>query len=192
MFTKNVFRLGFVLILTADFIGCNSGGNDNTTRFSKTALQGKQVFESKKCGTCHSIGEARGDSTAPNLADPFIANDSMFVRAHLEFVEKTKMPPIELSDREMRLVSDYVAELHRANHPSVPEKEADTYCPVCYAPVASKQAVAENLFVSYLGDKYYFECQDCVKTFEKAPEAFLVLWRDYLKKHNKHIRSSLK
>lgn len=161
-------------------IGCTKLDQENAPQFSQAAMKGKAIFEARNCGSCHAVNGTEVAKTAPNLSSPFIANDSMFVRAHLEFVEKSEMPPIDLSQEDMRLLSLYIAEIHRANHPSVPEEQADTYCPVCYAPVSMAQASADKLVSSYLGDKYYFECEDCMKAFEEAPEAFLVLWRDYL------------
>ncbi|RMF65859.1 MAG: YHS domain-containing protein [Calditrichaeota bacterium] len=150
-----------------------------SARFSALALQGKRVFEEKHCAECHTTGTARADSVAPDLSNPFLANDSMFVQTHLKFVERTKMPPLKLSDKEIRLLSYYVAELHRAQNETVSEAEADARCPVCYAPVKKEKALADDLFVSYLGTHYYFECEQCLETFRQAPEAFIELFRQY-------------
>lgn len=115
------------------------------------------------------------ESEAPVLADPFIANDSLFVQVHLKFVKSSDMPPVELSANEIRLLSRYVAEIHRAKYPSISEQKADVRCPVCYAFVSSQTALENKLYVTYLGDKYYFECPQCVDTFKKAPQAFIEL-----------------
>ncbi|MFQ5677427.1 MAG: hypothetical protein ACE5G1_16180 [bacterium] len=85
------------------------------------------------------------------------------------------MPPVELSAREIRLLSYYVAGLHRAKNPTVSKADADATCPVCYSPVSIAQARASKLYAKFLGKRYYFECQDCAATFRKAPEAFLKL-----------------
>jgi YHS domain-containing protein len=149
------------------------------------AEQGKLLYEQYECAKCHQEGGAAAtaditaDSIAPDLGDPFLANDSQFVQVHLRFVERTAMPPIRLSAKEIRALGHYVAKIHRERHPSVPEEQADAYCPVCYAPVASQQAIAEKLFVTFRGEKYYFECKDCQTTFRKAPEAFLELLKQY-------------
>lgn len=149
------------------------------------AAQGKILYEQYQCAKCHfEGGEAAtvdivADSVAPDLADPFLANDSQFVKVHLRFVDRTSMPPIRLSEKEINALSHYVAQIHRERYPSVPEEQADCYCPVCYAPVASQQATVDNLFVTFRGDKYYFECKDCQTTFKKAPEAFLELLKQY-------------
>jgi YHS domain-containing protein/mono/diheme cytochrome c family protein len=179
MLWKNAFYLVLISLMTVLLIGCSGTSEKDASQFSEMALQGKKVFESKNCGECHSVGEPRADAQAPDLSNAFIANDSMFVQAHLKFVDNTKMPPIRLTDKDITLLSHYIAELHRAAHPTIPEEEADTHCPVCYAPVSIEKATTEKLFVSYLGEKYYFECHDCMEAFEKAPEAFIVLWRTY-------------
>lgn len=180
MLSKNLSYAVLVSFLAALLIGCSGAKNDNAGQFSRIALQGKKVFETKNCGECHSTGEP-GKKEAPDLSNAFIANDSMFVQAHLKFLDESKMPAIEISGQEIQLLSHYIAELHRANHPTVSEEEADTHCPVCYAPVSVESATKEKLFTTYLGDKYYFECRECLATFEKAPEALLVLWRAYEK-----------
>ncbi|MFQ5823005.1 MAG: hypothetical protein ACE5JB_03020 [bacterium] len=179
MLSKNILCVILLSIFAVLLIGCSRATNEEPSNFSAIALQGKKVFETKNCGECHSVGEPREDNKAPNLSSPIIANDSMFVQAHLKFVEKSKMPPIQLTEKEILLVSNYIAELHRVNYQSIPEEEADTHCPVCYAPVSKEKAKNENLYFSYLGEKYYFECQDCTEIFEKAPGAFLVLWKNY-------------
>lgn len=179
MLCKNSFYLVLISFIPVLLIGCSGTNEKDASKFSKVALQGKEIFENKNCGVCHPVGKPRENAEAPDLANAFIANDSMFVQAHLKFVDKTQMPPIQLTDGEIKLLSYYIAELHRAVHPTVPAEEADARCPVCYASVSIKKAKIEEFFTSYLGEKYYFECQDCMVTFEKAPEAFIVLWQAY-------------
>ncbi len=148
-------------------------------RLSPLAQEGKAVFEARRCGKCHYLGDEAVASEAPSLLDPFLANDSLFVETHLRFVQQTKMPPVELTPREIKAVSHYVAELHRARYPSVPPEQADALCPVCYAPVSSRLARKQRLVVRYLDEPFFFECDTCLETFKKAPTAFRELLRQY-------------
>ncbi len=183
-----------VILLTligSILVGCVQSKQSESENFSELALRGKQIFEAKECGKCHYIGDEKVESEAPDLTDPFIANDSLFVQTHLKFVGLTKMPPIELTSREIDLLSFYVAELHRAKHPTVSEADADARCPVCYAPVSIAQAKANKLTGTFLGQKYYFECEDCLQLFRKYPVAFRELFRQY-QLENGNLGSSLK
>ena len=82
------------------------------------------------------------------------------------------MPPIKLSDEEIRLLSYYVAGLHADKHATVSIDKADARCPVCHAPVLIAEAVQANLHVDYLGEDFYFECRECLDAFLRVPEAF--------------------
>ncbi len=159
--------------------GCIQSKQRESENFSELALQGKQIFEAKDCSKCHYIGDEKVESEAPDLTDPFIANDSLFIQTHLKYVQETKMPPLELSSKEIHLLSFYVAELHRAKYPTVNASEADARCAVCFAPVSIAQAKATKLTGTFLGDKYYFECEDCLQLFRKYPVAFRELFRQY-------------
>jgi YHS domain-containing protein len=152
-------------------LGC--GRSDGSGReLSKLAMQGKGIFELHDCSKCHYIGDEDVQGGAPDLASPFLANDSMFVRAHLKSIESSKMPPIELAENEIRALSHFIAELHRAKHPTISEDKADAHCPVCLAPVKIDES---RLSANFLGKKYYFECEQCQEAFQKAPEAFVEL-----------------
>lgn len=171
-----VVLLAFLLFMPA----CHKA--DQTARqqkFAKLAMQGKEVFEAQECNKCHYVGDAEVASPAPDLTDPLLANDSLFVQAHLKFVEMTDMPPVQLTQEEVKLLSFYIAGLHAAKYPTVRWDKADAFCPVCYAPVLIKQAEEAGLAVKFLGENYYFECQDCVNTFRRSPEAFIELLREY-------------
>ncbi len=120
----------FMSIAFITFMGCVQSKKSVEANFSELALQGKQVFEEKQCSKCHYIGDEKVESEAPNLTHPFIANDSLFVQTHLKYVEEPKMPPLELTSKEIHLLSFFVAELHRAKFPTVSEAEADARCPV--------------------------------------------------------------
>lgn len=145
---------------------------------SENALQGKLIFEKNKCSRCHIKGEDHmqviegREVLVPDLTNPFIAGDSLFVRAHLRFVEETDMPPIKLTDKEIQLVSTYVAELHASLQPAIPASEADAVCPVCGALVSSRQAKEKDNWFEYLGMTYFFECSACKDVFIRAPEAY--------------------
>ena len=169
--------LKLVLIVLVTFcsgfyFGCNRTQDSGMEQLSELALKGKQVFENKKCFSCHNLSEKKSETSAPDLSDPIFANDSMFVQAHLKFVDQSYMLNIKLTDQEIQAVSHYVAEIHRSKQKAVPEDKADKHCPVCSAAVSSEKASEENLFVDYLGTKYYFECKDCLNTFLKAPEIY--------------------
>lgn len=158
---------------------CSGSDSSTPQQFSKIALKGKDVFETHRCNECHYVGDEEVLAEAPDLTDPFLANDSSFVLAHLKFVEESKMPPIDVTQEEMRQVSYYIAELHAAKHSATSEAEADARCPVCYVPVSKAQAEEENLVANFRDTKYYFECRDCLNAFESAPEAFIELLNQY-------------
>jgi len=160
-------------------LACSGSDSSTQQQFSKIALKGKNVFETHRCNECHYVGDEEVLADAPDLTDPFLANDSSFVQAHLKFVEESKMPPIEMTEEEMRQVSYYIAELHAAKHSATSEVEADARCPVCYAPVSTSQAEEENLVANFRDTRYHFECRDCLVAFKSAPEAFIELMNQY-------------
>jgi YHS domain-containing protein len=174
-----------IVLLGLLLVACTKKERVENPASLELAAQGKMLYEQYECAKCHfesgqsATVDILADSIAPDLADPFLANDSNFVQVHLRFVERTAMPPLRLSAHEISALSHYVAQLHREKHPSIPEEQADNYCPVCYAPVSSEEATANNLYSTFRGDTYYFECKDCQATFKKAPEAFLELMKQY-------------
>ena len=158
---------------------CHTGSKLSPESLSTTAQAGKEIFVAKECNQCHYVGDEEVASEAPDLLDPFLANDSLFVRTHLRFVELSKMPAVELTEQEIQAVSRYVAEMHRAKYPTVSREDADVICPVCYAPVSSKVAKQADLEFIYLKDRFYFECEHCLAAFRKAPEAFSELLKQH-------------
>lgn len=160
-------------------MACSGADTSPTQQFSKIAVKGKQVFDARQCNQCHYVGDEEVQANAPDLTDPFLANDSSFVEAHLKFVEESKMPPVDLTEEEMRQVSYYIAELHAAKNSTITEGEADARCAVCYAPVSKDQAHEEKLVADFRDTKYYFECHDCLNAFKRAPEAFIELMNQY-------------
>lgn len=149
------------------------------TKLSANALNGKKIFENENCAKCHSLGKEvitvvhqRKEVIVPNLSDPFIAKEKSFVQAHFKLIEESDMPHVELTQEEIDLVSQFVAELHAAANATVSADQADTKCPVCGAPVLMESANQNEFWISYLDSTYYFECEACKETFNKAPEAF--------------------
>ena len=170
------YLLAALLLAGQVLSGCNHTKEElAVNQFSKLALQGKKVFDRHECSACHYIGNEDVESRAPDLTSPFLANDPMFVQTHLRFVELSRMPPVQLTDKEARLISYFIADLHAARQPVLNGAHADAMCPVCYASLSMKQAKANELFARFLGTTYYFECEECLNAFKKAPEAFIEL-----------------
>lgn len=184
-----VFKFSLIGLFALVLAACTETQKEKSFVLSNNALKGKFIFEQKNCGKCHTLGDKGKPGKAPDLSRPILANDSLFVQTHLKFVKETNMPPIELTPEEIRLVSYYIAEIHAATHRMVDEENADTYCPVCYAPVNSEIARKSKLLLTYLGNTYYFECKECMNTFKEAPEAFLILWKEWQAEKSFEIKS---
>lgn len=146
---------------------------------SAAAEKGKAIFLQRGCDRCHRVpfAESEPEHNAPDLTNAFLANDSLFVRAHLKTLEESRMPNIRLTEPEIRLVSRFVAELHAAAHRAEVSGETDAQCPICYARVFREEARMKNLWFRYLGEDYYFECRECKELFARAPEAYRQLYR---------------
>jgi len=170
-----------VLLATA----CSSQETPEYSNLSRLAKQGEKIFRKHKCQSCHATGVKVGDVVAPDLSRPFLANDSLFVQTHLRFVSESSMPDPHLTDREIRFISYYIAELHNAKLPKIPEEEIDTFDPVCYAPVSIDNATISRLHVDYLGKTYYFATEECMEAFMQAPEAFALLYEKFLEENQK-------
>ncbi len=183
MKTNQTWRIALFLLLVVLLASCKKNESTENLALLELAEQGKILYKQYQCAKCHtedrSAAKLEAANVAPDLSDPFLANDSQFVKVHLSFMERTVMPPINLSAKEIDALSHYVAQLHRDRHPGVPEEQADAYCPVCYAPVSSQEATKKNLVVLLGNDKFYFECGDCQAAFVKAPKAFIELLRQY-------------
>jgi len=150
--------------------GCDAPDQDKF-QFTEAALKGKTIFESQACAKCHYVGDEEANGTAPDLANPLLANDSLFIRTHLTFVEESKMPPIDISQSDIRFLGNYIAELHTSKYAGKVDN-ADSKCAVCNLPVNRDIAVNAK-FYRFFGDRhYYFECEQCLQTFEKSPEIF--------------------
>ncbi len=169
---KSLVAVSILLLVTA----CTQTKENH---FSKLALQGKQVFEDHNCNRCHNITGSQSDSLAPDLTNPIIANDSLLVQTHLKFVKESDMPVQNLTPKEIRLVSYYIAGLYNSTLPPIPEDEIDASDAVCFAPVSKERAKSANLYVRYLGTEYYFASQRTMDTFKEAPEAYAMLYKKF-------------
>jgi YHS domain-containing protein len=158
------------------YTSCDTTGDKKQYQFSEQALAGKTVFQNKGCANCHKMDDP-ANTLAPLLNHPLIAGDTVFVQAHLELTELSMMPPVDLTQKEIQAVSNYIAELHRASQPLADLKNADTKCPVCSAPVSKVEAGAKKLTLTFGDETYYFECGECLTTFESVPETFVELLR---------------
>ena len=187
MLPAQFLRFFFVSLICIFIIGCMQTSTQQDLKLSQNGAKGKQLFIKHECGKCHSTGEsgkiAASKTPAPDLTNPFLANDSSFVKAHLKFIEETKMPEINLSEEDIRLLSYYVAELYNARLPELPREEIDAYDPVCYAPVSKRRARQANLVAKYLDQTYYFATIETLETFKKAPEAFIELFTQHKKEN---------
>lgn len=152
--------------------GCSESQKTETTQTDLMAEKGKEIFAVKNCGRCHTTGEESVKAEAPDLARAILAKDSSFIQTHLKLVETSKMPPIELTDAEIRALSHFIAGLHAQKYQTVSEEDADARCPVCSAPVSMAQAEAAQLTLTYLNKMNYFDCLDCLDTFKQAPGAY--------------------
>jgi YHS domain-containing protein/mono/diheme cytochrome c family protein len=130
---------------------------------------GEQVFQAKRCGDCHQTGEMEDEEKAPNLSSVFLAMDTLYVKAHLQFAEVSAMAPIPLTPHEIGTVTQYIASLHAKANTPANLKNADGRCPVCGAPLLTAESIANHLQSSYKNTTYYFECPDCKIVFERDP-----------------------
>jgi YHS domain-containing protein len=101
-----------------------------------------------------------------------LAGNEILVDLHLNNVDISLMPEVELSKEEITALSVYISTLHAAGQKIVSEEEADARCPVCFAPVSIKAAKAASLGYTFSGKEYYFECQDCLELFKQIPEPY--------------------
>ncbi len=153
------------------FSGCTEANKSAATDFQKLAVTGKQLFKKHQCSKCHN------DSTSvnqfvPDLNRPFLAGNQVLVDLHLNNVDISFMPEVELTKQEINALSFYISTLHAAVQNTVSEDEADARCPVCYAPVSTANAKAAGLVYTFSDKEFYFECPDCLELFKKIPEPY--------------------
>ncbi len=178
-------KLAFGAFLLAAIVFSASCGGDSQrlevdeSMLSEEALAGKKIFERKECMRCHIIGKENKtvvdqikEVVVPDLANPLIANDSIYIQVHFKLLNESEMPGVALTPDETAKVSKFLAEVHAAAYTTTTPEEADQQCNVCGALVNQAEAKEKGLSLSYLGYEYYFECEDCKYLFTKAPQAF--------------------
>ena len=168
MFIPRVINAISVATIWAVAVSCQSTAelSDNT---QMQIAFGEKVFQEKQCGKCHQIGNNGHAEQVPNLSSVFLAMDTLFVKAHLQFTEVSAMAPIAMTPHEISAVTQYIASLHaKANTP--PDlQNPDGRCPICGAPLKKSEAAANHLESTYNDKLYYFECPDCKVVFQRDP-----------------------
>ncbi|MFQ5632114.1 MAG: c-type cytochrome [bacterium] len=182
MWFKLIYRTIIYAAIFFYIAGCEVPSEDlpiDASTLSETALKGKKIFDDKNCKKCHTLGkevmtviEQGKEVIVPDLTNPFIATDTSYVKTHLQFLEETDMPTIELSNDEIHLVSSFVAELHKATHGQEFLESAEATCPVCKANVSAEKTKEAGLWFTYLEETFHFECEACKKLFSEQPEVF--------------------
>jgi mono/diheme cytochrome c family protein/YHS domain-containing protein len=150
--------------------GCVEKNAPISGALEKQIALGEKVFAQKECGKCHVGAGLPGQGAlqqpemkAPDLTSVFLAIDTVFIKAHLRFIELSQMPPIDLTQQEIDALAKYVASLHAKAKTDPKLQNPDGVCPVCGAPLK----MAGALQTEYQGKSYYFECEDCKRLFER-------------------------
>jgi mono/diheme cytochrome c family protein/YHS domain-containing protein len=169
MLVSNLVRVVSLAAIVAMGVHCTSVAPPASDELQKRIAFGEKVFLAKQCGDCHRVAGDFEDETAPNLSSVFLAMDTLYVKAHLQFSEVSAMKPIPLTPHEISAVTQYIASLHaKANTP--PDLvNPDGRCPVCGAPVQISDAASNHLQSTYNNKVYHFECPDCKVVFERDP-----------------------
>jgi YHS domain-containing protein len=151
-------------------IACNEKPAPAPSVLQKEIALGEKIFVEKECGKCHLTGDSlvAPEMKAPDLTSAFLANDTIFVKAHLQFIELSSMPPLDLTPQETRLLAKYVAHLHAKIKTDPNLKDPDGVCIVCGTPLKIAKAQAAALQTAYDGKAYYFDCADCERLFERS------------------------
>jgi mono/diheme cytochrome c family protein len=139
------------------------------TALQQEIARGEKIFMEKQCGKCHidSSSAVAAEMPAPDLTSAFLANDTVFVKAHLRFIELSNMPVLDLTVEEINLLAKYVAHLHAKTKTDPNLKNPDGACPVCGAPLQIARAQAGDLQMAHDGKTFYFDCADCRRIFER-------------------------
>ena len=162
-----IFIVGFSLIL----FGCTEANKPSETDFQQLAETGQQVFRQNHCSRCHNDTTSL-NQFVPDLKRPFLAGNEVLVDLHLNNVDISLMPEVELTKEEINALSFYISTLHASGQTTVAEEDADARCPVCFAPVSTEAAKAASMVYMFSGKEFYFECQDCLELFKKIPEPY--------------------
>jgi len=170
MFKLRISILAVMTIMLALAWGCKKRIAPIPADLQRQITAGESVFYRKDCGKCHQVNAFGDAHQGPALTSVFLAMDTVFIKAHLQFTEISAMPPIALTPHEISAVTQYIASLHANMNTPANLKDPDARCPVCGAEVESARAVANSLQVSHQGKFYYFECPDCKAIFLRDPD----------------------
>ncbi|MGH7495292.1 MAG: c-type cytochrome [bacterium] len=166
---KYIELIGMALVLAMTW-GCKKQITPIPVDLQRRIATGESVFSRNDCGKCHQVAGYSNEHRAPDLTSVFLAMDTVFIKAHLQFTEVSSMPPIPLKPHEISAVTQYLASLHAQKNTPANLQNPDTRCPVCGAEVESAKAVINSLEASYRGKFYYFECPDCKAVFLRDPK----------------------
>lgn len=169
---KKTFTLiGVALLLAA----CQKPPMSTSHAVQKEIARGEKIFVEKQCGKCHTNGASTAVAAmqAPDLTSAFLANDTIFVKAHLRFIELSSMPRLDLTAAEIKALTQYVAHLHAKVKTDPRLKNPDSLCPVCGARLQAAQALSANLHMVVEGRNYYFDCVDCKNLFVRDMNWYL-------------------
>ncbi len=168
---KKYHLIGLAAVISAAILGsaCQKKSAPISSARQEEISLGEKLFIQKDCGKCHTTAEstAQPKMKAPDLTSAFLANDTAFVKAHLQLVELSNMPPLDLTPSDIKALAKYVAHLHAKSKTDPNLKNPDGKCPVCGALLQVAQAKTGDLQVTYADKTYSFDCADCKHMFEK-------------------------
>lgn len=168
---KKCFMVCLLVIAGALLLaaGCNKTAGPVASARQKEITRGEKIFAEKQCNKCHvgAAGLAKAELPGPALTSVFLAVDTVFIKAHLQFIELSAMPALDLTPAEIGALTQYVASMHVKAKADPQLKHPDGVCPVCGAPLKTADAAAQSLQSHYEGKTYSFECADCQRMFER-------------------------
>ena len=166
---KKYHLIWLAAMISVALLACQKKSSPISSARQEEISLGEKLFIQKDCGKCHTTagGTAQPERQAPDLTSAFLANDTTFVKAHLQMVELSNMPPLDLTASDIKALAKYVAHLHAKSKTDPKLKNPDGKCPVCGAPLQVAQAKTEALEITFAGKTYYFDCIDCKHMFEK-------------------------
>ena len=166
---RNVSLTGVALLLATAW-GCRKEIAPIPMDLQKQVVSGERIFARYDCGKCHQLMGHNTEHRAPDLTSVFLAMDTVFVKAHLQFTAISAMPSLPLTPHEISAVTQYIASLHAEKNTPANLAHPDTRCPVCGAAVERANAVKNSLEAAYRNRFYYFECPDCKALFLRDPD----------------------
>jgi mono/diheme cytochrome c family protein/YHS domain-containing protein len=166
---KSAGLMGMALVLAMSW-GCKKRIEPIPVDLQRQIAAGESVFYRHDCGKCHQVDGYSNEHKGPDLTSVFLAMDTVFIKAHLQFTEISAMPQIPLTPHQISAVTQYIASLHAQKNTPANLLNPDTRCPVCGAEVESAGARTNSLEVSHKGKFYHFECPDCKAIFLRDPD----------------------